>query len=683
MRGRFAQGQVGRSQRPAVARPLEDDRRSPRTHGERDLAGLPGPGPRVEREPPPVFVHPGALVRPEAPRLDPLDPAPAGQGQRVLARPGDAEHVPERVRAHRRFGLRLQDAHALGPRVEQARLLLRVLHEVVVELVLLGAEAPDVLVAFGADPVGHDPAVADLRDGGGPCRLALDHALEGPAGQAGRDRHALVLEHGGHDIHGLDLLGHVLPGAAPSRKLHDEGDPDQLVEHAPAVEPLAVVQELLAVVGQEDDQGVLVEPAVLQHLEEAAELLVAECDIAVVLGHQPLAIGGLEVVGARVPGGMAGRRVRLEHPVEGRGRRVGHVRVHGVHVQERGEATARFEPGEGRVHHHVGSHQLARLVVLAVEAGEEVEAPVEARLGAVDHRVGDRGPGGVTLRLEHLGDRRVRRIERVSELHRPVLAGEERRQDRSHRRLRPRGMGHRLVEHDRVLREGVQVRGGVARVAIGPGVVGPQRVHQVEDHEGRVVFRHGDPWRSPGGPHRRTGLFVPVRLEDQLHPPPRVLAEVHRPRNPGPVLGVGQRVEELRENRLRPSVAPDPDHELDAGLVLVLGGDRAGERETRSLGHVHREEVAAGRPRRQGAPNHVADPKRAAEVLEDSRLAFPGHTGLQEAAVRLKEIRRFRRRGARRGRQERRRHHDPLHDNDNSHQPSRGRRSPRTQNIHS
>jgi hypothetical protein len=104
--------------------------------------------------------------------------------------------------------------------------------------------------------VGHDPAVADLRRRrrlGGPSR---ENGLERPAHHDGRrrDGQALALQHGGHNVQHLDLLADAPPRRPSTRELHHEGDSDELVEDAPAVQPLPVIEELLAVIAEEDDE---------------------------------------------------------------------------------------------------------------------------------------------------------------------------------------------------------------------------------------------------------------------------------------------------------------------------------------------------------------------------------------------------------------------------------------------
>ena len=142
-------------------------------------------------------------------------------------------------------------------------------------------------------------------------------------------------EHRRQHVDELHLLSHAAALPLVAGELHDERHAVELVEEAAAVEPEAMVEELLAVVGEEDDERVVVQPVLLELTDEAAELTVAERDVAVVLRDHPLAVERLLVVGARVLRGVALRRVRLEHPIERLGRRVRYVGVHRVHVEER------------------------------------------------------------------------------------------------------------------------------------------------------------------------------------------------------------------------------------------------------------------------------------------------------------------------------------------------------------
>ena len=128
------------------------------------------------------------------------------------------------------------------------------------------------------------------------------------------------LEDGGQDVGERDHLRDSASRRPAARELDEDGNVNQLVEDGPAVQPAVVVLELLAVVADEEDQGVVVDAALSQAVDEPAELLVAVGDVAVVLRDEALAIERLlEVVRGSTPG-VPGSRLRIEHRVEGRGR---------------------------------------------------------------------------------------------------------------------------------------------------------------------------------------------------------------------------------------------------------------------------------------------------------------------------------------------------------------------------
>jgi hypothetical protein len=335
---------------------------------------------------------------------------------------------------------------------------------------------------------------------------------------------------------------------------------------------------------------------------------------------------------------MAFRGMGLVLAVEGRRRGVGDVRVHRVHVEEGGEAATGLEPREGGVHHDVRPHELARPVAFPVQAREVVEAAVEARLGPVDHRVRDRGPRGVALGLEHLGERHVGGVERVAKLHRAVLGGEERGEDRGHRRLRPGGVDHRLVEHDRVLGERVEVGCRVPRVAVGSGVVRPKRVHEIDDDEGRVGGGGGDGRRAPEGLPGVAGGIESPGFQTQLDVAPGEPGEVDVSRHPAAVFRVRERVQELGEEDALSTVLSRLHDELDPGSVLELGRDRTGEDEAGPPGEGEAENEAAGGATGKRPPHHVVDAHRAAERLDDGRAVERGGPRLDEAVAGVDEI---------------------------------------------
>ncbi len=561
------------------------------------------------------------------------------EGEHVLGGPRRLHDVAEGVGDERGKDPRAQEPLALRVRAERARLLLRVLREVEIQLVGLGAEAADVLVPVRPQTMGHDPAVADLRRRRRVLHPAREHGLERTTRhhRSRGDGQPLALQHGGQYVEDLHLLGDAPARRAATGELYDEGHPNQLVEDAPPVQPLAVVEELLAVIPQEHEERLVVEPAALQLAQEAAELEVAVGDLAVVLRHEALAVLRLLVVGARVLARVLGSRVGLELPVErGRGR-VGDVRIHGVDVQERGQAPARVEPGERPVDHGRRLHDLRGPIFLAVQALEVVEALVEVRLGQIDDGVGEGRARRVAPGLQHLGQGQEAVVETVAKLHRPVLPRGQRREERSHRGLGPGRGRDGLVEDDGVLREGVELRSGVAGVAVRAGVVGAQGVHEIDDHQRcrRACFGHRR--RPPEGPLRLAPLLVPAGLQDEVGRS-RVPGEVGLGRDPAPVGGVLEGVEEARPHGFLAPSASGLHHELDPRPIVEALTDRAAEAEPCALRQVEAEAQPAGRSRREGAVEDFVHAHGRAEVGEHRLPVEAGHARLDEGRARAEEV---------------------------------------------
>ena len=223
------------------------------------------------------------------------------------------------------------------------------------------------------------------------------------------------------------------------------------------------------------------------------------------------------------------------------------------------------------------------------------------------------------------GDRDVRGVERVAQLHGAVLAGQARGEDRGHRRLRPRGVRDRRVEDDRVLREGVELGGRLARVAVDAGVVGAQRVHEVDDRErapcGATVIA-GAPQKAL---LRVARLLVAARLEHQLAP--RAGVASRGPRPPGPSRGaracaIGSRSSETRRRpRARPRL--HLHHELDARAARGSAGRsrrRAGAAPPFGMSSAKRSRPGgpAGKPRSEDVVQAQAAPRPASRTA--SRL---------------------------------------------------------------
>ena len=368
-----------------------------------------------------------------------------------------------------------------------------------------------------------------------------------------------------------------------------------------------MVLELFAVVGHEDDERTIVETALLELLDEAAELLVAVRDLAVVLRDQTVAVERLLEVVARVLARVIGGRVRLVLLVERRGRRVGDVRIHRVHVQEAREAAALLEPAQAGVHDRARFDDLRGPVARAVQACEEVESLVEVRPRGVDDGVRDGGAGREPVCLHHLRQRDEAGIEAVAELDGAMTAGQQRRHQGGDGRLGPRCRRDRLVEDDGVLREGHELGRGVARISVGRGVIGAQRVHEVDDRDGRAVVGHGDPGIPPEGLAGIVVLLEAARLEHQLASAAGLGREVQIHGHPLPMGGPGKGIQEARPDRLFLALPDHLDHELDAGLVVALRGDAAGKAQARASGDVHRESIPAGWGGVEGGADDVVD----------------------------------------------------------------------------
>ena len=114
-----------------------------------------------------------------------------------------------------------------------------------------------------------------------------------------------------------------------------------------------MVEELLPVVGQEEDERAVVEPALLEPLTKRPNSWSPYAMSPSYWATRRSRSSGLQVVGPRILTGVAGRGVGLEHAVERRRRGVGDVGVHGVDVEEGRQPAPRIQEGEGRVHHHV------------------------------------------------------------------------------------------------------------------------------------------------------------------------------------------------------------------------------------------------------------------------------------------------------------------------------------------
>ena len=171
-------------------------------------------------------------------------------------------------------------------------------------------------------------------------------------------RHRGRVEKSRRDVDQLHRLGDACSGALAARQAHDERHAQQFFEQSVRVPAhQAVFTELFAVVGGEDHEAPLEEPALGEAFQQAAEARVHLVDFGVVGRHDVLAIGVGErepaLVGGREqidadPGWQAALVAGLE-PAQCRGRGfVGVVDLEGVEKEEEGLGAAQtVEPVEG------------------------------------------------------------------------------------------------------------------------------------------------------------------------------------------------------------------------------------------------------------------------------------------------------------------------------------------------
>ncbi len=243
----------------------------------------------------------------------------------------------------------------------------------------------------------------------------------------------------------------------------------------------AVLSEALAVVGEDDQEGPVVEPLLPEKRKEAADDGVGGLDLAVV-----------EVVRVQRPEGLRGvvRRVRLVEVEKGERRRV--RRLPEPPLEQGGRLRPR--PLDAALRLHRGRRLEAVLVI--VEAAARPRARVQD-----DGR--DRAARPVSRLLQQLGEGRDVGLQAVAEVvtdavERGEDAGEERdvgRERQRHVRVGPR-------EENGVLPELRHRRRGDPLVAIERQVVRPERVDRDEDHR-RLREGRGRP--SGAGAARGTG----------------------------------------------------------------------------------------------------------------------------------------------------------------------------------
>ena len=228
---------------------------------------------------------------------------------------------------------------------------------------------------------------------------------------------------------------------------------------------LAVPAAALAVVGRGDDQRLRERPVALQAGEQRPDGGVHGRDLAQVR------------VAARLLQELA-RRI------------VGEVRVVEVQPQEEGLVPARVEPGE-RARDDLLRRTAGAQVLLDVgRRGRRVvvlEALVEPELGR-EHDGGDEGGAGVALLARALRQRLRRgRETRLAVAAQRVAQRIEAGEQRGVRRQGQRRHGARVLEHDALARQTVEVRRQPLRAAVAAERLRVGRVER-EQHERRPLL---------------------------------------------------------------------------------------------------------------------------------------------------------------------------------------------------
>jgi hypothetical protein len=321
-----------------------------------------------------------------------------------------------------------------------------------------------------------------------------------------RSRVDLLAAHERHQADAVEPLGHVEAERVEQRRHdvhrahlavdrrarrfagqpHHERDTQQLVVERVTVPHGATLEELLAVVGGQQD-GCPVQHAVRgQLVEEVADEPIGVVDLAVVQVDDALAVRVRQVgrrrVGehhadlSRVAGIDERRRVL-------RRRRIRRVRVDDVDEHEEPFLRVIVEPYRRGLRGVAGRPE---------RCGRMIEALVQAEVGP-DESVADERRRGVARLLEMGRQRRVARVEPTAlearALPRPMVRRQQAREDRREPRQRPRRRRDGRSEDDAFASERVDPRARRTLIPVGTQMIGAQRVDADHQEVGRVRLR--------------------------------------------------------------------------------------------------------------------------------------------------------------------------------------------------
>ncbi len=334
------------------------------------------------------------------------------------------------------------------------------------------------------------------------------------------------IENGGGKVVELGMKARSTPLGKHTGERQDHRHLEHRLVHARAVSPRAVLQELLAVIRDEDHEGLLRKALLVQPRQNPAEEAVHVGHLAGVLGaevsHVRFAKPRLTPVEQKeqpdafaraVPGrGDVALVAEVVEGVEGRRGLVGRVGVDLVQIDEETAVVCSCDEG---LDESLPDH-LSVLLGSASPRGERAQGAVVHELVEVlrearakrDLRVVDDTEGRVARALQQR--RQVGHGRRKGGAARSYAVGNgvQRRQQRCHRGACPGGVRRGVDERDPAARQPGQRRCGDGVGAVGIGVVRPQRV---EENQQDVVG-------TPETLRPRLGQLLGVALDARLAP---------------------------------------------------------------------------------------------------------------------------------------------------------------------
>ena len=167
---------------------------------------------------------------------------------------------------------------------QQVLLLGRITSDIEEQRLGLGQQALDVLEARSPYAVDRVPGADLLGIEGGTCwdRVSRDGPGQVQSLESSGHRQARKPQQCWPEVEVTDGGLHPPPALGRPGQLQDPGDAEQRVEHGVPVAVVAMLAELLAVIGRDHDQGVVVEAEPLQLAHQHPDLVIVSEQFAVV-----------------------------------------------------------------------------------------------------------------------------------------------------------------------------------------------------------------------------------------------------------------------------------------------------------------------------------------------------------------------------------------------------------------